>query len=292
MTEKEAKRRAGIIVNNGTEQKFTKTIRKYDALLWASKIQILIGVAITASSLILSKPAFAVGSAIGICVGWYCFIGAPLLFYAFAIEGLRLLACMIVRSREGDVHYDFDRLDRIHIECALRVLGKNSAVSVLSIEDNFLAIDDDRLRQMKREAKDLGVVLMCPGLPRKYLAKIKVCEAQKGKCNLASFDVENWTGPIKYSALPDAIRAVMEADVSCQNEAEHILNVYLPLILEANEEAIKSSDDSLGKEVLEVANSVAGILQGIADGNKQDRVFNARATLSAVTNSMKMNGYL
>lgn len=291
MTEKEAKRRAGIIVNNGTEQKFTKTIRKYDTLLWASKIQILIGVAITASSLILSKPAFAVGSAIGICVGWYCFIGAPLLFYAFAIEGLRLLACMIVRSREDDVHYDFDRLDQIRIECALRVLGKNSAVSVLSIEDNFLAIDDDRLRQMKREAKDLGVVLMCPGLPRKYLAKIKVYEEQNDKCNLASFDVESWTGPIKYSALPDAISTVMKEDKSCLQEAEHVLSVYLPPILEANKEAVRGNDESLGKEVLDVANRVAGVLQGIADGNKQNRVLDARATLSAVTKSMEMNGY-
>ena len=291
MTEREAKKRAGIIVNNGTEQKFTKTIRKYDTLLWASKIQILIGVAITASSLILSKPAFAVGSAIGLCVGWCCFFGIHLRFYRLAIEGLRLLACMIVRSAEGSVSYNFDRLDCLRIDCALRILGKDSAISGLSIAGNFLAIDESRLKQMKREAEDLGMFLPCPTLPRKYLAKIKASEAQNDKCNLASFDVGSWTGPIKYSVLPEAIRAVMEADASCQNEAEHILSVYLPPILAANEEAIRSNDDSLGKEVLDVANRVAGILQGIVDGNKQDRVFNARATLSAVTKSMEMNGY-
>lgn len=291
MTEKEAKKRAGIIVNNGTEQKFTKTIGKYDTLLLVSKIQILIGIALTASGLIIGKPRFAIGFDIGLCIGWCCFIGIPLQFYKLAIEGLRLLACMIVRSAADSVSYNFDRLDCLRIDCALRILGKDTAISGLSIAGNFLAIDENRLRQMKREVENIGVFVLCPVLPRKYLAKIKVCEEQNDKCNLASFDVESWTGPIKYSALPDAMRAVMEADASCQSEVERILSVYLPPILEANEEAVRGNDESLGKEVLDVANRVAGVLQGIADGNKQNRVLDARATLSAVVKSMEMNGY-
>lgn len=291
MTEKKAKNRAGIIVNNGAEQKFIKTISKYDDLLQKGKNYVLIGAGLTALWLILAKPALAIGSAIGLCIGWCGLFGIPLRFYRLSIEGLRLLACMIVRSAEGSVSYNFDRLDCIRIDFALRVLGKDSAISELSIAGNFLAIDENRLRQMKREVENIGAFVPCPELPRKYLAKIKVCEAQKDKCNLASFGVASWAGPIKNSVLPDAMCAVMEADASCQNEAERILSVYLPPILEANEEAIKSNDNSLGKEVLDVANSVAGILQGIADENKQDRVFNARATLSAVKKSMEMNGY-
>lgn len=291
MTEKEAKRRAGIIVNNGTDKKFIKTIGEYDGLLQMSKNYVLICAAITAFWFVLVKPALAVGSAIGLCIGWCGLIGLPLKFYRLAIEGLRLLACMIVRSAEGSVSYNFDRLDYIRIDFALRILGKDSAVSGLSIDDNFLAIDEDRLKQMKQEVEDLGEFLPCPELPRKYLAKIKVCEEQKNTCNLASFDVNSWTGPIKNSVLPEAVRAVMEADKACWQEAEHVLSVYLQPILEANEEAIRSNDDSLGKEVLEAANRVAGILQGIVDGNRRDRVLNAHATLSAVTKSMEMNGY-